>query len=410
MKIGVVADDFTGASDIALTLAEGGMPTVQYVGVPKQAAGPDVQAGVVALKSRTVPVNEAISQSLEACDWLLEQGAEQIIFKVCSTFDSTDAGNIGQVTEALAERLGEDRVVVCPAFPENGRSIYQGHLFVKDQLLSESGMQNHPLTPMTDPDLRRVLARQTQWPVGHIPLSTVMSGVESVAEAITGDQRSMLIADAVRDEDLVILGRALKGRRLMTAGSGLALGLPANFGIEPSDTPWVGSSGAGVVLSGSCSIATREQVANYRLFAPAQELDADEVVAGNYSLQALVEWVLKQEAPPLLFSSADPDVVRAAQAKHGRQAVASAIEDLFANLAAALSQSGVRRIVVAGGETSGAVVSGLGVSGLEIGPRIAAGVPALKVVGQPISLALKSGNFGGPDFFKEALECLGSAT
>ena len=200
MKLGVIADDFTGASDIALTLAEGGMSVVQFVGVPTQETA-DCDAGIVSLKSRTAPLSQAIDQSLAACKWLLDQGCAQIVFKVCSTFDSTDAGNIGQVAEALADHLGETRVLVCPSFPENGRSVYLGHLFVGDQLLHESGMQNHPLTPMTDPDLRRVLQRQTSWPVDHIAASTVFQGARAIKSENDG-QRAMVIVDAIRNADL----------------------------------------------------------------------------------------------------------------------------------------------------------------------------------------------------------------
>lgn len=409
MKLGVIADDFTGASDIALMLSDGGMPTAQYVGVPDEPASAGTEAGVISLKSRTAPAQEAISASIAACDWLLSQGCEQIIFKVCSTFDSTGDGNIGPVTEALAEKLGESSVLVCPAFPENGRSVYEGHLFVNDKLLNESGMQNHPLTPMTDPDLRRVLARQTAWPVAHVPITDVWAGPEKIKEAAGSYGKAMVIIDAIRNEDLIAIGRAAKGRKLLTGGSGIAVGLSENFGFERSKSSWSGVSGQAVVLSGSCSTATRGQVAAYKSLAPSREFKAEDIMAGKLSLQEIVEWVLQQETPPLLYSSADPAVVGEAQKRFGREASAGAIESLFSNLAAALSHAGVRRIVVAGGETSGAVVSGLQANSLEIGPKIAAGVPALKVSGRPLALALKSGNFGGPNFFSEALSVLEAA-
>ncbi|MEP2704039.1 MAG: 3-oxo-tetronate kinase [Roseibium sp.] len=408
MKLGVIADDFTGASDIALMLSEGGMPTVQYVGVPTEKATPDVAAGVISLKSRTAPIQEAIVTSLAAVDWLLAQGCEQIIFKVCSTFDSTPAGNIGPVTEALAEKLGETSVLVCPAFPENGRTVFQGHLFVKDTLLSESGMQNHPLTPMTDPDLRRVLADQTSWDVGHIATDTVWSGPDAMTNAMAGLGKSMIIVDAIRNEDLVTIGQAAKSRKLMTGGSGIALGLPANFGYSPASNTWTGETGNAVILSGSCSTATRGQVLTYKTHAPSRELLAGDIMDGKIVLSELVNWVLEQDKTPLLYSSADPAIVAAAQDRYGREKCAAAIEGLFSDLAGALANAGVERIVVAGGETSGAVVSGLNANILEIGPKIAAGVPALKVSGRPLTLALKSGNFGGPDFFVEALSILES--
>ncbi|MEO9529930.1 3-oxo-tetronate kinase [Roseibium sp.] len=410
MKLGVIADDFTGASDIALMLSEGGMPTTQFVGVPERAADAAVEAGVVALKSRTLPAREAVAQSLKACDWLLAQGCTQIVFKICSTFDSTDQGNIGPVTEALADRLGETCVLVCPAFPETGRSVYQGHLFVKDLLLSESGMQNHPLTPMTDPDLRRVLRKQTSWEVGHVAIGTVWSGSDAIKWSAAAAGKAMVIVDAIRNEDLVALGHAAAARKLLTGGSGIALGLPRNFGFSPGRSPWTGVPGKAVVLSGSCSSATRNQVGIFKASAPSRELPVDDILAQKLSLQELVDWTLAQDTPPLLYSSADPQVVAAAQARHGRDRSAQAIETLFAGLAAALAKAGVKRIVVAGGETSGAVVSGLRADMLQIGPRIAAGVPALKVTDRPLALALKSGNFGGPAFFSKALAILeGSA-
>ncbi|WFE88576.1 four-carbon acid sugar kinase family protein [Roseibium porphyridii] len=406
MKLGVIADDFTGASDIALMLSEGGMPTAQFVGVPEHSIDDHIEAGVVGLKSRTIAAADAVAISLEACDWLLSQGCQQIIFKVCSTFDSTDAGNIGPVTEALADRLGEETVLVCPAFPENGRSVYQGHLFVKDVLLSESGMQHHPLTPMTDPDIRRVLARQTSRSVKHISVSDVWAGPDAVIQNASKAGKAMVVVDAVRNEDLMTFGRAAASRKLLTGGSGIALGLPQNFGFQPETSSWAGVSGKAVVLSGSCSAATRGQVAAYKASAPSRELNADDIMSQRLSLQEVVEWAIRQDTAPLLYSSADPAIVAAAQDKYGRENSADAIEKVFANLAAALSHEGVKRIVVAGGETSGAVVSGLQADTLEIGPKIAAGVPALKVAGRPLALALKSGNFGGPEFFSEALSVL----
>ncbi|MBO9425665.1 four-carbon acid sugar kinase family protein [Labrenzia sp. R4_1] len=414
MKLGVIADDFTGASDIALMLSEAGMQTVQFVGVPASnslsGSGINCDAGVISLKSRTEPAEEAIRHSLAASDWLISQGCEQIVFKVCSTFDSTDEGNIGPVTQALAERLGEQTVLVCPAFPENGRTVYQGHLFVGDTLLSESGMQNHPLTPMRDPDIRRVLSRQTTWPVSHIPHKTVQLGAASILDAAKTETGSMAIVDAITDEDLIAIGKAAAGRRLVTGGSGIAIGLPANFGVTPHHQAWTGTNGKAVVLSGSCSSATRGQVKHYKQKAPSREIMVEDVIGGWLSMEELIEWTISQDEPPLLYSSADPETVSQVQQRFGREKSASAIENLFSGLAAALVDAGVERIVVAGGETSGAVVSGIKASTLEIGPRIAPGVPALRVAGQPLALALKSGNFGGPDFFEDALHILGAGS
>lgn len=401
MKLGVIADDFTGASDIGLTLAEGGMRTVQYVGIPDSPAG-DVDAGIIALKSRTIPVDDAISQSLAACEWLIAQGCTQIIYKVCSTFDSTDAGNIGQVTEALANKLGETHVFICPAYPENGRSVFQGHLFVGDVLLSQSGMQNHPLTPMTDPDLRRVLSAQTSWPVAHIPMQTVAKGAAAVTSALPANP-AMIIIDAIRDNDLLVIATAVKDRKLMTGGSGIAIGLPSNFGATAATPEWIAVDGPGLVISGSCSTATRGQVASYRAIAPAYEITPAQVVEG-IDIAALADWVLAQDTPPMVYSSADPSDVTAAQNTYGREKIAHAIEQLFTELTAACVARGLKRLVVAGGETSGAAVAGLDAKALEIGPRLAAGVPMLRPDARDLAVALKSGNFGQPNFFQDALD------
>ncbi|MBT8155123.1 four-carbon acid sugar kinase family protein [Epibacterium ulvae] len=399
MKIGVIADDFTGASDIALTLAEAGMSVAQFIGVPRGAADADLGAGVVALKSRTAPVDDAVSQSLAACDWLIAQGATQIILKVCSTFDSTAQGNIGPVLDALAVKLGAETVIVCPAFPENGRSVYMGHLFVADGLLSESGMENHPLTPMTDPDLRRVLGAQSTRDTGHIDAMTVLKGAGAIRASMTGTRH--LITDAISDRDLFEIGKAADGAKLLCGGSGIALGLPANFGVAVKPPSWVAIKGHGVVFSGSCSRATREQVERFGAIAPSYQIDADRAVADGYAIDEIVDWVLAQDVPPLIYSSANPETVRAAQERHGSGQAADAIEGLFARLAPALVAKGVRRVVVAGGETSGAVVTGLGADILTIGPRAAAGVPL--VTSNGTALALKSGNFGEPDFFAKTL-------
>jgi len=406
VKIGVVADDFTGASDMALTLAEGGLRAVQYVGVPEEDAAPGVEAGIVALKSRTAPMAEAVAQSRAACRWLVAQGADQIVFKVCSTFDSTDRGNIGPVAEALATDLGARTVIVCPAFPETGRSVYQGHLFVGDRLLNESGMQDHPLTPMLDADLRRVLGAQTGWPIAHLPAAIVARGAEAIRAALPSG-RAMVIADAISNRDLVALGAACRDMKLLVGGSGIGLGLPANVGATAREPEWAAGGGRGAILSGSCSRATREQVARYAGSAPARELDPAQLVEGPGLIEEVAGWAARQTTAPLIYTSADPETVRQTQDRLGRTRVAEAVEGFFAGLAKALVAAGVTDLVVAGGETSGAVVGGLGARTLEIGPRIAAGVPALRVAGTDIRLALKSGNFGGPEFFAEALAALG---
>lgn len=418
MLIGVIADDFTGASDIAVTLAkglvgEGGLSTTQYSGIPAAPAEADVEAGVVALKSRSIPASEAVALALAACRWLLEQGCEQIVFKYCSTFDSTDAGNIGPVTEALAALLEAKSVVVCPAFPALGRTVYQGHLFVHDRPLNESGMEHHPLTPMTDADLRRVLQRQSTSRVAHIPWQTVVQGSQVLQQAI-GQQpeRTLLIVDAISEHDLITIGRACQGAKLITGGSGIALALPHNFisqgrarGKE-AQAPVI--DGPEAILVGSCSGATRAQIAEHQKAHPVMMIEVKEVLSGKTGPEQLVAFITENQGrAPLVYSSGDPETVKSVQEQYGREQVAEALDRLFGQTARQLVAAGTRRIVVGGGETSGAVVSALALGALTIGAEIDTGVPLMVSRGeQPVALALKSGNFGGRDFFAKAVAAL----
>src|SRR3954469_10943097 len=231
MLLGVIADDFTGASDIANTLAKGGLATVQFLGLPTKPAPETCEAGVVALKSRSIAAADAVALSIEAFEWLRAQGCRQFVFKYCSTFDSTPEGNIGPVGEALAQALGARGVPACPAFPTAGRTVYQGHLFVGDRLLSESGMENHPLNPMTDPDLRRWLSRQCREPVGLVAWGSVRQGgaaVRKALDAAAGRGERLAIVDAVSDEDLIAIGEACAEAPLVTGGSRLPPGLAAD--------------------------------------------------------------------------------------------------------------------------------------------------------------------------------------
>lgn len=404
MLLGCIGDDFTGSSDLANTLAKQGMRTVQYTGVPDAPAGADVQAGVVALKSRSIAPADAVAQSLKALDWLRAQGCTQFFFKYCSTFDSTPEGNIGPVADALADALDAHKVIICPAFPGTGRSIYQGHLFVNDTLLSTSGMQNHPLTPMTDSDIRRWLAPQTRHSVGHVAAAHVFAGAEQIAQAMDKQHDAghrHIVVDAIRDADLMEIGRAARDLPLITGGSGVALGLPANFGCTPAAVPWRGQSGKAVAVSGSCSVATRAQVAHHAARHPTREIIAAEVIGGQTSPQNIADWLLNTDGLPLAYSSADPDAVRQVQAEFGRAASSEALEAFFADVARLVVAGGATRIITAGGETSGAVIEALALGTLEIGPEIDPGVPALRA-GPDLVVALKSGNFGAEDFFEKA--------
>lgn len=407
MILGAIGDDFTGSSDLGLTLSAGGMRTVQYVGIPDGPAGPDVDAGIVALKTRSVPVAEAVDQSRAALAWLREQGARQFLFKYCSTFDSTPQGNIGPVIDALLADLGgQEGVIVCPAFPATGRRLFMGHLFVGDRLLNESGMENHPLTPMTDPDLRRWLGHQTRHGVGHLPLAELRAGqgpARLAAEVAAG--RPLVVCDAIDDTDLHALAPVCGAATLITGGSGIALGLPALHGFSAATPPeWRGEGGRkALCLSGSCSTATRAQIAAHRAAGGAQmALDVAAVVEGQVDAEALIDWAMEAGDLPLIYSSDDPARVRHWQERYGTETVAGAIESIFGALARQAVAAGVGRLISAGGETSGAVVGALGIGALEIGPAIDPGVPALRASGRDLVLALKSGNFGTEDFFHKA--------
>jgi uncharacterized protein YgbK (DUF1537 family) len=408
--LGVIADDFTGASDIANTLARGGLATTQFLGVPKAAAQPRCEAGVVALKSRSIPAAEAVAQSLAALEWLRAQGCRQFVFKYCSTFDSTPLGNIGPVGEALAKSLGASGVVACPAFPAAGRTVFQGHLFVADRLLSESSLRHHPLNPMTDADLRRWLRMQTAEAVGLVTRAVVSKGAMMLAHALRdcaerGER--LVIVDAVDDEDLLTIGKACIEAPLVTGGSGIALGLPANFverGLATGSPPGpCGVEGPAAILAGSCSARTLEQVARYAARYPSLAIEPERLMANEVAPADAIGFIADNR-DALVFSSAAPAQVEGAQRAHGRERVAHAVENFFADVAKGLVARGYRRLVIAGGETSGAVVSALGLDSLEIGPEIDPGVPALFSTREPgLGLALKSGNFGAPDFFEKAL-------
>ncbi|HWD02861.1 MAG TPA: 3-oxo-tetronate kinase [Amycolatopsis sp.] len=419
MLIGVIADDFTGASDIANTLAkglpgQGGLVTTQYVGVPEGTAGPEVEAGVIALKSRSIPAEDAVASSLAALHWLKAQGCRQIVFKYCSTFDSTPAGNIGPVAEALADALDVKGVVVCPAFPAMRRTVYQGHLFIGDRLLSESGMQHHPLTPMTDADIRRWLRLQTDSDVGHVPAPVVGESAEAIDAALRAcAQRGekLVIVDAVTDEDLVRIGQACSDAPLLTGGSGIALGLAGNFiakGLTAGDrNRFEGVAGTEAILAGSCSGRTRNQVAAHARKHPTMAVAVEDVMDGRTLSGDLVAFIEANHGDaPLVYSSAAPEDVAAAQSRYGREVVSERLEGLFAETVKCLVDGGVSRVVVAGGETSGAVAQALDLGGLTIGPEISPGVPVLVSNKRGVALALKSGNFGGEDFFDQALDAL----
>lgn len=421
MLLGAIADDFTGASDLANTLTRAGMATTQFVGVPSGPAG-GCEAAVVALKTRSIAPDEAVRQSLEALAWLRAQGAEQIFFKYCSTFDSTPQGNIGPVADALLAATGGGVAVVCPVFPGAGRTLYCGHLFVNGVPLHESGMQNHPLTPMTDPDIRRWLGLQSRSRVLSLPWSEVSRGRAAIAAALAGMGRegpALVVVDALTDADLIEIGAALDGAALVTGGSGIAMGLPENFRrsgrIASTPAAAVPIPGAACVLSGSCSRMSIAQVAAYTARHPSYEIDVATVMEAGLSAAEIADWACEHIGQsPIIYTTASPDAVAAAQGRFGREAVSRRLEELMGALARRLVDRGVSRLAIGGGETSGAVVEALGLESLRIGPEIAPGVPAVyglaeggSAEGRLLGMALKSGNFGDVDFYERALAMLG---
>ena len=417
IKLGCIADDFTGATDLANNLVRSGMRVVQTIGVPTGPLGADVDAVVVALKSRTNPAAEAVTQSLDALRWLQAQGAEQIYFKYCSTFDSTPEGNIGPVTEALMDALGTDFTIATPAFPDNGRTVFKGYLFAGQVLLNESGMQNHPLTPMQDANLVRVMQAQTRRQVGLLDHTVVARGPEAIRErmdALRAEGVGVAIVDATSNDDLLRLGPALKGMPLVTAGSGVAIGLPANWGLAPSSTAsqLPPAQGLRAIVSGSCSQATNRQVAHFKAQGgKALALDPLQLTGDTGALVAQVmAWAtpLLPQGPVLVYSTAEPEAVKAIQARLGVAEAGALVERALAAVARALAQAGVQQLVVAGGETSGACVQALGITQLQIGPQIDPGVPWCHARGDagPLHITLKSGNFGTDDFFSKAFTVL----
>lgn len=423
LLIGAIADDFTGATDLAGMLRNGGMRTVQLIGAPRGDTAPEgVDAIVIALKSRTTPSGVAIADSLGALAWLRRAGARQIFFKYCSTFDSTAAGNIGPVAEALMEQLQTDFTVFCPAFPENGRTVYMGHLFLGDRLVSETGMRTHPLTPMTDPDLVRVLASQSRGPVGLASHAAVREGASALRAEFSRLRTQgvrLAVVDAISDGDLRTLAQAVDDLPLITGGSGLALGIPdvlhakgllTPASLSENEVGFSAPKGFSAIVSGSCSTATLGQIEAFQASGGAsRELDPLELAKNPKLVDEIVGWAADRlgDEPIMIHASAPAARVALAQASLGKEAVAGMVEGALGRIAAELVGKGVTRLVVAGGETSGAVTQALGVEALEIGPMIDPGVPwTLSVGGKRLALALKSGNFGGTDFFRKAFRQL----
>ncbi|HEY3681054.1 MAG TPA: 3-oxo-tetronate kinase [Bradyrhizobium sp.] len=419
LALGCIADDYTGASDLANTLTRCGLRTVQTIGVPADDLPlPDVDAVVVSLKSRSIEAGLAVTRSRASEKWLRERGADHVLFKICSTFDSTDAGNIGPVTDALRADSGDAIVLVTPAFPATGRTVYQGNLFVGAVPLNESPLKDHPLNPMHDSNLVRVLARQSQSRIGLVDLAVLTRGPDAVRAKLAELAKQgagAAIIDAVFDPDLETIGAVALDHRLSVGASGIGLGLARALvasGRAGSNAPGTKADapvgGPAACLAGSCSQATLQQIANAERVMPVLHLDPEQVIAGKEEGRRAISWAKERlkDGPILIASSSTPAEVAALQSRHGRDATGHAIEQAMADIAEGLVAAGVRRFVVAGGETSGAVVDRLEIPGFLVGSEISAGVPVLRAVGAragEMLIALKSGNFGGPKFFSDAL-------
>lgn len=417
LRLGVIADDFTGATDVANTLVKSGLRVVQFIGLPSSnPEGLEAEAIVIALKSRTCPADRAVELSLQAAKWLTGHGAKQLLFKYCSTFDSSAEGNIGPVADALLDHLGAENAFVCPASPENRRSVYQGHLFVGDCLLSESSMRDHPLTPMRDSRLVRLMDAQSSHSCGLIDITTIRRGPDAItarsAQAASQGHRYFVV-DALEQTDLIAIGKAARDHRLVTGAAGIAAGLAANFSQnlpsarKPAPPPDTG--GRSLVLAGSCSSATRAQICTASSQWPSRKIEFDRLTGDAGHVRELVDWARAQQGrdPVLIYGSSDPDEVRRNQHLHGTKKAGDLIESAIATIAEELVGNGFNRLVIAGGETSGAVVSRLGIEGLQIGPEIEPGVPWTQTIGKPaLAIALKSGNFGSSQFFENAFRML----
>lgn len=417
--LGCIADDFTGATDLASFLVASGMRTVQLMGVPEQDVDlSQADAVVIALKSRTQETWAAVADSLKALEWLQRQNCEQYYFKYCSTFDSTEKGNIGPVTDVLLKMLGESFTIACPSLPVNGRTVYNGYLFVNGALLNESGMEHHPLTPMKDANIVRVLESQTEGSVGLVGYSTIAAGVEKTRQRLAelAETDRYAVIDTLSTEDLITIGHACSDLKLLTGGSGLAIGLADNyeakglFRKQANSAELAPTAGDAVVLSGSCSKATREQVVAFQADHPSLKIDPLALHQGLQSVDDVVQWFIdhRDQGPVLLYATDHPDAIKRYQAALGVDRAGELVEQLMAEVVQRLHELGVNKFVVAGGETSGSVVQALGVLALKIGPSIAPGVPLTQSLDDtPKMLALKSGNFGDRDFFTKALEMMG---
>ena len=413
-KLGIIADDFTGATDIAGFLAANGIITVQTNGVSSLNLEETVETIVVSLKTRSCPSQDAIEESLRALSWLKEQGCTQFYFKYCSTFDSTAHGNIGPVTDALMKALGCDVTIICPALPVNGRTVYKGYLFVNDTLLNESGMRHHPVTPMHDAKLSRLIETQSTGKAYEIHVESVERGsshIKSHIDEARSNGYSYVIVDALKQKHLDTIASATKNLVLVTGGSGLAESMAKSAKKSSLDKERAIAKGKpklskSIILSGSCSQTTNLQVYAYKEIAPSISFKIDAFSQDNNRYVAdIAAWVVSNMShhyAPLVYATKSPEMVEALRVQYPQIDIGKEVEHFFAELSVALYNAGIRNYIIAGGETSGAVAQRLGIEAFLIGPQIDPGVPWVRAVNKDIHLALKSGNFGSVDFFRKA--------
>lgn len=414
IKLGVIADDFTGATDIASFMVRAGWKVVLFNGVPDGGFNQEsADAIVIALKSRSITTKAAVEQALAASAWLRSQGCQRQLFKYCSTFDSTAEGNIGPVTDALMAFLGASMTLICPAVPDNGRTILQGHLFVKGQLLNQSGMEQHPVTPMKESSLKKLMEAQSTGHCEVITLDTIKNHADDIPAALArlAEQKiKYVICDVLDNHDLLTVARETIHFPLITGAAGIGYAIAAlDTRHQPADAHVLAISkeGASIVLSGSCSSMTNQQVNFYQQRASSLALDVEKIINDAAYLQRVTEWALGhagESLAPMIYATQPPEIIREIQKRYGAEYVSEKIEAFFAALSQNLSQRGFNKFIVAGGETSGAVSQGLNIRGMVIGHAVAPGVPWTQVLNEEKWVILKSGNFGDAEFFLKAQE------
>lgn len=413
-KLGVIADDFTGATDIASFMVNAGWKVVLFNGVPSEAFdAQDTDAIVIALKSRSIPVNEAVELSLSASAWLQAQGCQRQLFKYCSTFDSTAQGNIGPVTDALMKFLNTSATLVCPAVPDNGRTIVHGHLFVKGELLNESGMEHHPVTPMRHSSLKKLMEAQSMGLCGMINLDKVKNHPDELSREIEtqlANKARYFIFDVLDNQDLLTVARVTANFPLVTGAAGLGYAIAAldeHRALAGKQAMHIDARGASVVLSGSCSAMTNQQVDFYQQRASSLALDVEKIIKDPAYLEFVSQWVIAHASDhlaPMVYATQPPQIIELIQKHYGAEYISDRIETFFSSLARSLTRAGFNKFIVAGGETSGAVTQGLNIEGMVIGEPVAPGVPWTQVLNKQQWVILKSGNFGSQDFFQKAQE------